>query len=257
MVKAALVLAAALGSTHQPCYQATATGAGPVTKPFDHVHVAVTEPERAADWYVRLLGARAAAADRVWFGEVLLIFQKSAERRSGASGRVGHVAFASPDVAASVASLKAGGARQLANEVTATAALANRVLLEDPWGVPIEIVEASRTGLHHIHLIARDPAAALQAYERLFGGARTHVGENDGVAYGDVLLLVESGQPTEGATAIDHISWRVEDVVEATEALRKEGVPVLVEPGTSPGGNRVSFVEGPGGVKIEVMQRRR
>ena len=41
------------------------------------------------------------------------------------------------------------------------------------------------------------------------------------------------------------------------DAMRAQGVKVLREPGTSPGGNQVSFVEGPEGVRIEVMQRGR
>lgn len=256
MVKGALLLTVALGGLLPASRQATTAGRS-TTKPFDHVHVAVTEPERAADWYVRMLGARTAAtADRVWFGDVLLIFQKSAERRSGADGRVAHVAFSSPDVTATSAALSREGARPLPMGSDGQAR-STGALLEDPWGLPIEIVEAPTRGLHHVHLIAADPAAALAGYERLFGGVRTRVSGLDALAYGAVLLLVQSGVSAAGPTAIDHISWRVENVDDVTASFRRDGVSVLREPGTSPGGNRVSFVEGPGGVRIEVMQRSR
>jgi catechol 2,3-dioxygenase-like lactoylglutathione lyase family enzyme len=228
-----------------------------LTLPFDHVHVAVTDPERAADWYVRLLGARTAATpDRVWFGDVLLIFQKTAERRSGAQGAVGHVAFVTPDAAGAMTTLMLEGARVVAKSADIPG-LFTAPLLEDPWGVPIEIVEGPQRGLHHVHLIAPGPADALSGYQRLFGGVRTRIGQTDALQYGSVFLLVERGESAAAPAAIDHISWRVENVDQATATLRAGGVTVLREPGISPGGNRVSFVEGPGGVRIEVMQRSR
>jgi lactoylglutathione lyase len=228
----------------------------PVTWPFDHVHLAVTEPERAAEWYVRRLGGRpAATADRVWFGDVLVIFQKTAERRPVGPGAVGHIAFASPDVPATVAALVQDGARALAK--TADAGPSKAGMAEDPWGVPIEIVEGAGPGLHHAHVMAVDPSETLNGYARLFGGIRTRVGQSDGLQYGSVFLLAEHGDAVSMPTAIDHISWRVQNVEEATATLRAAGVKVLREPGMSPGGNQVSFVEGPGGVRIEVMQRSR
>lgn len=254
---AALLLAVSLGGTAHAVRQAGTAGPAPVTRPFDHVHVAVAEPERAAAWYIRLLGAGAAAtADRVWFGDVLLIFQKTSERRSGAAGPVAHMAFAVPDIPASVAALTQDGARVLAKS-TEVPGLFKAALLEDPWGVPIEIVEGPAPGLHHVHLNAADPAGTLDGYERLFGGVRAQVGRTGALQYGGMFLLVQPGTPVTGPTAIDHISWRVDNVDEATSALRARGVTVLREPGTSPGGNRVSFVEGPGGARIEVMQRSR
>ena len=227
-----------------------------VTLPFDHVHLAVTEPERAAEWYVRRLGGRPAATpDRVWFGDVLVILQKTPERRPTGPGVVGHIAFAAPDVPATVAALAQDGARVLAK--SADQRPSRSVIVEDPWGVPIEIVEGSERGLHHVHLVAPDPSETLSGYARLFGGTRTSLGQSDALQYGAVFLLVERGDAVQTPTAIDHISWRVQNVEEATATLRAAGVKVLREPGTSPGGNQVSFVEGPGGVRIEVMQRSR
>lgn len=226
------------------------------TLPFDHVHAAVTDPEAAAGWYMKMLAGRAAATpDRVWFGDVLLIFQRTAERRSGVRGAVSHVGFVTPDLSGSVASLTGAGARVVAKRADVPG-LFTATLLEDPWGVPIEIVEGPGRGLHHVHVTA--PAAdALAGYQRLFGGVRARVGQTDALQYDGVFLLVDRGEPSADPTAIDHISWRVDDVEAATGRLRAEGVKVLREPGTSPGGNRVSFVEAPGGVRVEVMQRSR
>ena len=230
----------------------------PVTLPFDHIHLAVPDPNQAVEFYQRWLNASAGQSpDRVRFGDVLVIFQRTARRRASEEGPVGHIAFTSPDIRATVTGLASGGARLVRAAAAGPGTFASAIV-EDPWGTQIELVPGAAIALHHIHLQSRDPQRTLDEYGHLFGGERTRLDNGgDALRYGAILLQVERGEPHDEPTSIDHLSWRVSDVVQATDALRAQGVEVLREPGLSPGGNRVSFVSGPANVRIEIMQRPR
>jgi catechol 2,3-dioxygenase-like lactoylglutathione lyase family enzyme len=67
--------------------------------------------------------------------------------------------------------------------------------------------------------------------------------------------MLRKGEITSGRRAVDHLSWRVTNVDATIATLKTRSVKVVTEPGPSPGGNRVAFVEDPAGVRIEIMQR--
>jgi hypothetical protein len=91
----------------------------------------------------------------------------------------------------------------------------------------------------------------------MFGGDRTKLkGHADALKYGDVWILAEKGDatPSEGH-AIDHIGWRTTTDLSAKAAeLKAKGVKFTAEP-RPVRDIHVSFVEGPAGVKIELLQR--
>jgi catechol 2,3-dioxygenase-like lactoylglutathione lyase family enzyme len=228
------------------------------TLPYDHVHLAVADPARAVEWYIKYMdGTASPRPDRVVFGTTLVIFQKADGRAASAGGAVDHIGFSFADLDARMRMLERDGVKILApaRDMPLFFRLA---FIEDPWGVKVELMQdPDSLGFNHIHLLAADPSATLSWYERMFGGERTKLnGSADAVRYGNVWLLAQPGQPAvDERRAIDHLSWRVADVDAATARLRASGVKVVAEPGSSPGGNRVSFVEGPSGVRIEIMQR--
>ena len=103
---------------------------------------------------------------------------------------------------------------------------------------------------------------SLAWFAEAFGGKVTkYNGEVEGINYGGVWLLGKKGASTPSAGhAIDHIGFRPINVDNAVVAMKAKNVKVTTEPrdlvlpsGTS---MRLAFIEGPDGVRIELVQRR-
>jgi catechol 2,3-dioxygenase-like lactoylglutathione lyase family enzyme len=132
----------------------------------------------------------------------------------------------------------------------------------DPWGTLIEVVQdPKKLGLHHIGLVTADPAASLAWFAGTFGGKVTKADGNvDGINYGGVWLVATRGssEPSAGH-AIDHIGFRPVNVDNSVTTLKAKNVKVTTEPRplVLPSGTamRLAFIEGPGGVRIELVQR--
>src|SRR5947207_2319603 len=97
--------------------------------------------------------------------------------------------------------------------------------VEDPWGTRIEVVQdPEKLGLHHVHLRAPDPAAALAWYKEKFGGDTAKLKDRiDGLKYSGVWILVQRGDasPSEGH-AIDHIGRQTANLAVKTSELKGE-----------------------------------
>jgi len=133
--------------------------------------------------------------------------------------------------------------------------------VEDPWGVKIELVQDPETpGFHHIHLSVADPEASLKWYVDTFGGVRTKLkGRIDAVKYSNpnIWLLAQKGEdatPSQGH-AIDHLGWAVPNVDAKVAELAAKGAKTT-EP-RAVRHLRVAFVDGPGSVRIEMVQGRK
>ena len=135
--------------------------------------------------------------------------------------------------------------------------------VEDPWGTKIEVVEDHEwLGFHHLHLRSPNPDETLAWYENIFGGERDSLkGRIGGLRYGSLWFLVSRHQgelaPTEGR-AFDHLGWQFSDLRVAAEEIKRKGVEFTLEPRpfTNPLGEDmlISFVTGPDGVRIEIVQ---
>ena len=99
------------------------------------------------------------------------------------------------DLDTTVRNLVADGAK-LVTPAREVAGLFKLAFVEDPWGVRIEVVQdAEKLGLHHVHLRAPDPAAALAWYVDKFGGRVSKLKNMiDGVNYGGVWILAQKGK---------------------------------------------------------------
>jgi catechol 2,3-dioxygenase-like lactoylglutathione lyase family enzyme len=112
-------------------------------------------------------------------------------------------------------------------------------------------------------VLVPDPPAARRWYVERFGGREgTLEGQGGGVKYGDVWLFVGPGTaaaPSRGH-AIDHIGWRMPDLLATADRLKQAGLVFTTEPKPGPPGafspELMSFAEDPWGVKIELLQRR-
>ena len=230
----------------------------------DHIHLAAPDQGKAVEWYRKHFGGQpmtAEAPERLMFGETRIIFQKNETPKPSTGSVLDHIGFSVADLDATVRDLAADGATVVtpAREV---AGLFKLAFVVDPWGVRIEVVQdAAKLGLHHVHLRAPDPAAALAWYVTTFGGSITKLkGQIDGINYGGVWMLAQRGEavPSEGH-AIDHIGFRPLNVDTVVAGLKTRNVKVTTEPRplTLPSGTsmRLAFIEGPDGVRIELVQR--
>ncbi len=206
------------------------------TLPYDHVHLAAPDQAKAVEWYQKNFGGETTpeGKDRLLFGKTRFIWLKSETAQPSAGTAIDHIAFSLSD--------RAPG------------------LIQDPWGVTIEILnDPALRGFHHVHLSSIDPAASLAWYAQRFGGERVKFKGEDALKYGEVLVLVQKARTAPGPSighALDHVGWRVANLDKTLEDLK--GIKVLqgvtnLQLATGP--VRYSFVEDPSGTKIELVQR--
>ena len=239
----------------------------PPTLPYDHVHMAVPNPELARDWYMKHLGGNAGeSAERVafepWTGRrplpVQFLFIKAPDAPPSEGGVIDSVGFSFADVQAKVKELEAAGAtvRAPARDVPG---LWKQAVVVDPWGVTIELVEdRDRLGFHHIALRVPNPEESLTWYANAFGGKRTKLrGRVDALTYGGMYLMVLKGDgaPSQGR-AIDHLGWGPASMDATAADLKGKRVTFTAGPQPKPNanGHRTAYVEGPGGARIELVE---
>src|ERR1051325_9880754 len=173
------------------------------TVPYDHVHLAAPDQAAAVEWYQKTFGGETTpeGKDRLFYGKTRFIWMKSATAQPSADTAIDHIAFSVADRAPAI--------------------------IMDPWGVKIEILnDPARRGFHHVHLNSMDPPASLAWYQQRLGGERVKFNGEDGLKYGDVLVLVRKAQGTTTAVtpsaghALDHVGWRVANLDKTLEDLK-------------------------------------
>jgi lactoylglutathione lyase len=230
---------------------------------YDHIHMAVPDPQAAAQWYRDHLGGEEVDGrdERLLLGTTRFIWRQAEDRRGSAGSVIDHLGFSYADLDAKLSELEAAGAT-ITTPRRDVEGLFPLSFVEDPWGVRLEIIEdRQHLGFHHIHLRSPEPETALQWYADKFGGVRTPLrGRLDGILYpGNVWLLVTRGETfpsTEGA--IDHLGWRALDLHTKLEEFTGKSVEVTQKPRDLTfvnGQISVFFVAGPSGVSIEMVQR--
>ncbi|MGH7552792.1 MAG: VOC family protein [Longimicrobiales bacterium] len=237
------------------------------SRSFDHVHFAVPEPERALAWYMEYMGGSPGESpDRVAFGTfsqhsplpVQLMWQRSADARPSAGSAIDNIGFSFVDVESKMRALEAAGVKIVMP--VHEAGPWKKGVIEDPWGVRIELVQDEEiVGFHHVSLRVPDPEASLAWYVAEFGGERIELkGVTDAVKYGSMYLLVSKGEAVAPSqeTVINHVGWAVTGMDDAAARLEADGVAFTAEPRAALNryGHRVAFIEGPGGVRIEIVE---
>lgn len=229
----------------------------------DHIHLAVPDQAKAVAWYHEHFGGETMTEgpDRLLFGDTRLLFQRNENAQPSLGSVIDHIGFSVTDIDATLRDLEADGAKIVA-PVRNVEGLFELAFVEDPWGTRIEVVQdPEKVGLHHVHLMAPDPAAALAWYAQTFGGRVGKLkGRIDGIDYGGVWIVVREGEslPSQGHS-IDHIGFRPLNVDEAVATLETRNVKVTTQPRplTLPSGvsMRLAFIEGPQGARIELVER--
>jgi catechol 2,3-dioxygenase-like lactoylglutathione lyase family enzyme len=118
----------------------------------------------------------------------------------------------------------------------------------------------------HIHLRSLDPEKAAQFYVEMLGAtlrSRSFHGEALRVVIdlGGVQLFIEQVPPQTPMPplppffGIEHIGLRVENLNAVVADLRSKGARFVVEPNSPRPGLKLAFIEGPDGVRIELLER--
>ena len=233
-----------------------AAAQAPAGVPYDHIHLAVPDPDKAYEWYLRNLDGEAGEnAGRVVFEPfggrrplpVQFIFLRAEAAKPSEGGVIDSVGFSVADVAAKTRQLEAAGARVVSPGVVI-----------DPWGTKIELVnDVPGRGFHHVALRVADPAATLRWFVSAFGGSRTKMAGRDALRYGRTYLVVTKGEaaPSQGRS-IDHLGFGPASMNATSAALKAQGVTFTAEPAAAPNqfGHRTAYVEAPGGIRIELVE---
>ena len=231
---------------------------------YHHIHLVADSAAEAKEWYMTHMGCTdygrhnaCAVGDDV----LIIFFEREPTGPSVGSG-VDHIGFSFRDLESKMESFDAAGIKIL-EPIREIDGLFKLAFIEDPWGTKIEVVEDHEWfGFHHLHLRSADRDAAYDWYENIFGGERDSLkGRIAGLRYGTVWLLISPHEgelaPTEGR-AFDHLGWQFPDLRAAAEEIKRKGVEFTLEPRpfTNPLGEDmlISFVVGPDGVRIEIVQ---
>ena len=237
-------------------------GAQTKTLMYDHVHMAVPDPQAAAQWYHDHIGGEwvDGRTDRLLFGRTRIMFLRG-DRRPSEGGVIDHLGFSFSDLDAKLIEVEAAGAT-ITRPANVVEGIFTISFVNDPWGTRLELIEEPQhLGFHHVHLRGPDPASVLDWYEDMFGGVRIRMrGRVDGLLYpGNVWLLVQRGDSfpsSEGV--IDHIGWRAPEADPTLEDLTWRGAELTSQPRdmSLPSGMiRFFYVAGPDGARVELVDR--
>ena len=120
--------------------------------------------------------------------------------------------------------------------------------------------------IDHLHLRSPDPRAAAAFYADVFGA--TIRGEvMDGPALrmivdcGGLTLFIEEvpgdtpRPPAPPFVGYEHIGLTVKDIAAAMDEIKRRGIPVVMDVKVLSPVLTIAFIEGPDGVRIELLQR--
>ena len=251
---------------------------------IDHVALRVGEAAPARRFYGELLGLRPAtggSSEQLAFavGQSQKIVLKPG-LRSGLDERLDHVAFATPDLAALTAHLRARGVELLQPPDRCTP---SAVQVRDPDGHTVEFVEApwppsappSETGLLttrllHAGLIVREEARAhnfsrdVLGFQEIWRGGRPegttrwiNMRVPDGTSY--VEYMLSDSTPTRKELGVlHHLCLRVDDMQDAWEEIGRRSVrlqlPLPGPPQIGVNGRYQLNLYDPDGTRVELME---
>jgi catechol 2,3-dioxygenase-like lactoylglutathione lyase family enzyme len=239
------------------------------TMAYDNVHIRVSDPAKAGEWYVKHVGATASETPgRVFIGKTLIRFSatdgNSLFPPDTPTGSIDHIGLSFADLSAKINELEGAGAK-VTTPPKASPGLFTFGFIEDPWGTRIEVLQDPElAGFHHVHLSVRDPKTTLDWYQEMMGGERAKLrGRIDGLRYGNIWLLAASrgadtAAPATGGLVWNQLAWQVSDITKAFADLQSKGVKPIMElrfrkiEGRDVG---TALVKDPNGIRIELLQR--
>jgi lactoylglutathione lyase len=229
---------------------------------WHHLHLTAEDSKAGAEWYAKHMEGqyeKNGAFDVAAFGKTSILFFKKGKGFPGSEGSaVDHIGFSFADLDAKMKQLEGEGVK-----IVAPARSFGKIkfaFVEDPWGTKIEVMQdPDLYGFHHIHLHTGEPMETLKWYADAFGGEITkYMGALPAIRYGDMWLIAMRSKKELAPTkdrSVDHLGWSFPDLDAAAKELKGKGVKFTLGP-IPFGSTKIAFIDGPDGVRIELVQRR-
>ena len=263
------------------------------TAHFHHVHINTTDPEKAIEFYTTRFDCEkarfAGALDAVWAQKSWLLFNKVTEAPPWELiSAIWHIGWGAEDMKATYQKQLDMGTKFF-TPLTDISKLANfpgffYAYVQGPDHELVELNTAQHHHFGHLHLFSADPIAAGEWYMKYFGAMRRgnrpisceprfyekfQVGPSMSLTMDNVNIIIF---PVEHAPqsypdqwkdrkelvstkgrVIDHVGFSFDNVAEALERMRKDGVKVTDDIRTFHG-IKYAFIEGPDKIRIEVVE---
>ena len=117
--------------------------------------------------------------------------------------------------------------------------------------------------IHKIAFVTDDVESAVRFYTETLGlevSERFPNEDDDDYVFmkgGDIILELMPAKSMGHPVGFHHVSFAVENIEAATEALREKGVTITKEPfDAGAGGIHLAFIEGPNEVNLQLFERR-
>src|SRR5215831_17778471 len=231
--------------------------------------------------------------DAVWAQKSWLLFTKvNASPPWELTSAIWHMGWGAEDMKATYEKQLASGTRFFTplSDISDLARVPNfyYAYVDGPDHALIELNTAQHHHFGHLHLFSEDPVAAGQWYMKYFGAVRRgnpanppsreprfykgfQVGPGMSLMLDNVNIIIFPVQlskqsypdqwknvtamtSTKGR-AIDHVGFSFDNLPEALERMRKDGVKVTDEIKSAAGGKvKFAFVEGPDKIRIELVE---
>lgn len=262
---------------------------------FHHFHLNATNPDAAINFYTTKFDCEKAKFagewDAVWAQKAWILFNKvSGPPPFEITSTIWHFGWGTEDMKAEYQKQVESGTK-FDTPLTDISDLANSpgfyyAYVDAPDHALVELNTARHHHLGHLHLLSADPIAAGEWYVKYFGatgrGSRPpsrepryykgyQVGPAMSLMSDDINIIIfpmefartaysaqwngRTGfEPTEGRV-IDHIGFSFDNLSEALEKMRKDGIKVTQEIKTAFHGKvKYAFIEGPDKIRIELVQ---
>ena len=121
----------------------------------------------------------------------------------------------------------------------------------------------------HTSIFVNDMAASIDFYTqklglKLLGGPNHYPGNadmafvgSDWNAYIELVFDLEEHEPYAIGNRYEHLALEVDDLPATIERLRAQGVKIVKDVKSAPGGGRkIAFVEDPNGIPVELLEPR-
>lgn len=120
----------------------------------------------------------------------------------------------------------------------------------------------------HMHLRSRDPMATAQYFEKMFGATILESVQTDDQSRIDIdingltIFLAKANENTPDSPAVpyvglDHFGLQVDDIEKAASELKAKGAEFVAEPYQLRPGLKIAFVNVPGNIRVELLERER
>jgi catechol 2,3-dioxygenase-like lactoylglutathione lyase family enzyme len=262
---------------------------------FHHIHLNATDPAAAINFYTGKFDCEKAKFagewDAVWAQKAWILFSKAkTPPPSAITSAIWHFGWGAEDMKAEYQKQLDSGTK-FDTPITDISDLASfpgfyYAYVDGPDHALIELNTAPHHHLGHVHLLSADPVAAGEWYMKYFGVIRRgkeppsrepafykgyQVGPGMSLMSDNINIIIfpmefvrkayaeqwknrAAFDPTEGRV-VDHIGFSFDNLGDALQKLRNDGVKVTQEIETAFHGKvKYAFIEGPDRVRIELVE---